>query len=114
MGRAPCNSRPRRDTCDGWGDPGWGVRRPCVAPQRLAAHAGGLPSWHAPCPYRPPVNQAPPVRKLGSRRTAMKIRTMFSLAVMAGGLAASAALAETHVNVSIGIGNAPPPPVVVV
>jgi len=44
----------------------------------------------------------------------MKIRTMFSLAVMAGGLAASAALAETHVNVSIGIGNAPPPPVVVV
>lgn len=44
----------------------------------------------------------------------MKIRTMFSLAAMAGCLTASAALAETHVNVSIGVGNAPPPPVVVV
>jgi len=44
----------------------------------------------------------------------MKIRTMFSLAAVAGCLSASAALAETHVNVQIGIGNAPPPPVVVV
>jgi len=44
----------------------------------------------------------------------MKIRTMFSLAAVAGCLSTSAALAETHVNVQIGIGNAPPPPVVVV
>jgi hypothetical protein len=44
----------------------------------------------------------------------MKIRSMLSLAAVAGCLSASAALAETHVNVSIGIGNAPPPPVVVV
>jgi hypothetical protein len=40
------------------------------------------------------------------------VRALALLALVVG--LAPAALAETHVNVSIGIGNAPPPPVVVV